>query len=76
MANEPTQQFVQLKDHDRVGYKAFAAVWINNGKHTMLAAPTLDKLAEVWEQIVEQPLNRATAQEVIILKGTPYAKRP
>lgn len=68
---ESSVQFVPVKDHDRVAYKAYAAIWKNGGKHVMLAAPTLDKLAEVWDQIVGTPLNRETSQAVVILKDGP-----
>ena len=57
MMQEPSHQFVVIKDHERKAYKAFMAIWGNQRRHVVIAAPTLDTLEERWFEIVHVPLN-------------------
>ncbi len=41
----------------------------NGGDNVILAAPTLDGLARLWEQVVNLPLDRTFAQHVFIISA-------
>jgi hypothetical protein len=66
---DSTTQFAALRDHDRVAFDAYTAIYRNHGKHVGRVAPTLDALADMWLQIVGEPLDRDSAQHVVIIKA-------
>jgi hypothetical protein len=62
--------FTKVYDHGRVAFEAYMAIYRNDGDHLILAAPTLDALAESWEGVAGLPLNREQAQKVFIVSAT------
>lgn len=70
IAGRVTLMFSDCRDHDRHAFEAYLAVWRNDGNHVVIAAPTLDALAEAWDQIVDGiPLDRDAAQHVFIISA-------
>ena len=50
------------------GYEMWVAVWNNRGRGAvMIGAPTLDELADRWEQITSSDFERHRAQHVVTL---------
>lgn len=48
-------------------YEMWIAVWSNRSRgHVMLGAPTLDLLAERWEQLTHSDFDRTIAQRVVV----------
>ena len=61
--------FTKVKDHDRVAFEAYMAIYRNHGDHVILASPTLDGLADIWDKNCDVPLDRAAAQKVFIISA-------
>jgi len=64
-----TNQFISRKitREDASAYDMWIAVWANRGRgHVMLGAPSLDLLAERWEQLTHSDFDRTRAQHVVV----------
>lgn len=59
--------FVRTRDHGRIAFKAYMAIYNKRGQHVIVAAPDLDALATAWDGITGVPLDRTSAQEVFIV---------
>ena len=67
-------QFAKLHDHDRISFEAYMAIYRNHGDHVILAAPTLQKLSEIWEPIAGLPLDETAVQHVYIIAAETKTK--
>lgn len=66
--------FAKRSDHGRIAFECHMAIWRNHGEHVVIAAPSLEALANAWLQVVGVPLNRAIAQEVVIVSRLTTSK--
>lgn len=73
---ESTDQFEVIKEGGRHGYKVVVAVYKNEGKHVVLAAPTLKALKEFWYEVVGVPVVEERVQHCILLKDRTFMKEP
>ena len=59
------------------GFEMWVAVWGNRGRgNVMIGAPTLDELADRWEQITNSDFDRDMAQRIVTLAANTAQVRP
>lgn len=66
---EHAKQFTRLAveyHKPRAGFDAYIAVWRGPRSEVVIGAPTLDALAEEWEDITGLRLQRERAQHVVL----------
>jgi hypothetical protein len=61
--------FNRVKDHERVAFEAYMAIYRNHGDHVILASPTIDGLSDIWDKNCDLPLNREIVQHVLIVNA-------
>lgn len=65
---EASYQFTKLKDHERVAFEGFMAVYSNFEKHVIIAAPSMEVLEQFWKLATSAELNKQAVQHVHIIQ--------
>lgn len=63
-----SEQFEQTKDQERIAYKCCMAIWNNDGKHVIIAAPDLGRLIKRWKEITGLELDTTIIHNILVVK--------
>ena len=69
MDKQHAKQFRKLQVQylkPKAGFEAYVAVWNGGGDEVIIGAPTLEALADQWENITGRKLQRDRAQHVML----------
>jgi hypothetical protein len=67
--NNTSNQFTMLKDHKRIAFDSYIAIWYNENRHVIIGAASLEALEDRWLQITGLVLESSNAQHVRIIQA-------